>query len=142
MISDNKSVDNQINTFLYLSLLNTLPPKDISNKTITLGKLDSSEIELANTKLSNSNRILGFDFNLEGCGAYCENYNMKYYFDTRNGRLLTSQELFNPKMIPQLANIINKDNITSIKQFLKNIKKEAKKSGRDKDEVEEQILMY
>lgn len=142
IVSDNKTVDNRINTMLHMSILNTLPPKDINEKPIILNNVDSSDISFEKPSLINNKRVLGFTFNLEACGAYCENYDMNFYFDTRNGRLLTEGELFNSKTIPQLASIINKENNNTVKQFLKNIKKEAKKSGRTKDEVEEQVFIY
>lgn len=142
VVSDNKTVANRINTLLHMSLLNTLPPKDITEKSVSLGQVDSSEILFEKPELINNKRVIGFNFNLESCGAYCENYDMNFYFDTRNGRLITEGEIFNLKTIPQLANIINKENNNTVKRFLKNIKKEAKKSGRTEVEIEEQILIY
>jgi hypothetical protein len=142
VVSGNKTVDNRVNTMLHMSLLNTLPPKSINEKNTILKQVDASEISFEKPILINKKRVLGFNFNLESCGAYCENYDMNFYFDTRNGRLITEGEIFNLKTIPQLANIINKENNNTVKRFLKNIKKEAKKSGRTEVEIEEQILIY
>ncbi len=138
--SDNKAADNKINTTLHLSVLGMLPPSEITKKTISIGKIETNDIIPEEVKTTNSDRVIGFHFSLEGCGAYCENYNNNFYFDTRNGRVIVYQEILNPKMISQLSSVINKSYLNTTKTFLDKIKKNVKKHRNE--EAEEQIAMY
>lgn len=52
----------------------------------------SQEYEL----LRHDDRVLSIKFDVEGCGAYCENYAAIYSFDARNGYALDLRDLLTP----------------------------------------------
>lgn len=147
--SENSSVSKYINTFLHQALLGTLPPSEgADSKPIELRNFETSELELSSMKVTNGERVLSFSFMLEGCGAYCENYEDHFEFDTRNGRVLTVEELIKPNSLRKVANIVSQANEKTIKKFMKGLEKESvkpkssKSKKEDLERIDDQISLY
>lgn len=60
------------------------------------------------TVTRNDDRILSIAFDVEGCGAYCENYNIYYSFDVKTGALLKPDALFTANGINRLEQLLGR----------------------------------
>jgi len=108
--SANAKTAAAINDQLFIAQFGRLaPPKyqanfsDADQDTVTGTAGQSFEVS------RNDNRILTIDFDTEGCGAYCENYQTHYSFHVPTGRLLTSGDLLTQTGMEQLAKRMQKE---------------------------------
>ncbi len=96
-----------------------------------------------------SPRVLTIAFDAEGCGAYCENYASYYSFDTRNGHLVTVDELLTPAGMRAVDTRMQKERVAKYKAQLAQLrtdlkasrKKRAPKTKVDLSDLEERIAM-
>ncbi|WP_293780888.1 hypothetical protein [uncultured Oxalicibacterium sp.] len=83
-----------INLLLHIDRLRALPPNKPA-ATIKAGDADLAGLASQSfTVTRNDARILSLRFDAEGCGAYCEEFNVYYSFDKQNGRRLMAEDLF------------------------------------------------
>lgn len=80
----------------------------------------SQEFEL----LRHDDRVLSLKFTVEGCGAYCEGYDLYYSFDARNGYLLDLRDLLTPAGHAAAARRVVEDRKRRYAERIKSQKKE------------------
>jgi hypothetical protein len=110
----------------------------------------SQEFELAR----HDDRVLSIKFNVEGCGAYCENYEVSYSFDARNGYALDLRDLLTPagqaaasRRVVEHRKRLYGEQVKSLKKELAAQRKrgepaEAIKDTEDRIELNEGCLDY
>jgi hypothetical protein len=91
-------------------------------------------------------RVLSLALELEGCGAYCENYQRAFAFDLRDGRLLTAGDLFTPEGLKALQPRLAAQRAALIQQQIRRLKhtlaaaQQAKRRPEEGDD--DALLMY
>jgi hypothetical protein len=145
VVSEDVKAAKQINTFLHHYILETLPPNGEPIKTIN--GLNISDFSFSGMTLINEGRVIDFSFYMEGCGAYCESSETEVQFDTRNGRVLTAQELIKSDAFGKIAKIVSREHAKVLKNYMAKLEKEKKGiKGKNKKEeierIEETISMY
>jgi len=97
----------------------------------------------------NDSRCLSIRFNWEGCGAYCENYEVYFSFDSNTGDELIADDLFTPngygavkKMITAERQQSLTEEIESEKEQLEKIREGNATNDSDSTTLKEQIEMY
>ena len=95
------------------------------NDRLAFMDLDGTESQQF-TVSRNDARILTIAFEIEGCGAYCENYNTWTSFDLQDGSLLTPANLFTPNGMRALAKRLRQEQITRYRGQLKALAKDLK----------------
>ena len=73
--------------------------------------------------LRNDNQIFSVVFEGEGCGAYCESFDIPLAFDLQSGRRLTGADLFSESGLKALSNEVKKINTSAIQKQLALLRK-------------------
>jgi hypothetical protein len=140
VVSDPPAVGARITASLFVGQMGMAPPAKPGESFAPLPDqlpqgTASQEFQLTR----NDGRGLTITFDIEGCGAYCENYEQVYNFDARNGRLLALEDLFASASLSAVAARIGKDRERSYADQLKRLKKEiaAAKKTPAKAEVDD-----
>ncbi|QRG78153.1 hypothetical protein [Citrobacter sp. R56] len=124
--ADNPQAAKRINDFIFSRFLNQLPGNDPQ---ATLNKLAKSGIDatanLDYTVEYRDSKILTLNLFVEGCGAYCESYNVPLSFDLASGANITLDDLFSPATIAQLNTRVRKDIRSQITTFVDKHKSES-----------------
>ena len=142
----NTSVSANINDRLFIGQLNGLSPiKPAGTLNSTLLQLDgiaSQDFEL--TRLDA--RVLTLRFDIDGCGAYCEEYSTSYSFDLRNGRMLHSADLFTKAGMRNVATAMHKEKrrlykgqITELQQALRAEQMKPSPDRENLDDLQERL---
>lgn len=71
----------------------------------------------------NDAQVLAMSLRMEGCGAYCENFDVYYQFNAATGRSIGLQDVFTRKGFEQLSRRTAQLNIDKIKREIKRLKK-------------------
>ncbi len=117
----------KINDFLYISQLNALPPKKPGKYLTAAGGISVEGIASQSfEELRNDERIFTIRFNVEACGAYCENHDSYFSFDARSGRFLTLDDLLTPAGMLEMARRLNKFAVAQYQQQLAGLRADLK----------------
>ncbi|NDO79307.1 hypothetical protein CJP72_00570 [Citrobacter sp. NCU1] len=123
--ADNPQAAKRINDFIFSRFLNQLPGNDPQ---ATLNKLAKAGIDatanLDYTVVYRDDKILTLNLFVEGCGAYCESYNVPLSFDLASGANITLDDLLTPATIAQLNTRVRKDIRSQIAAFVEQHKSE------------------
>ena len=134
-----------INDRLFLARLGVLAPKrppavlvDANASAVTGQASQSFSV------LRNDRRVLSIDFEIEGCGAYCETYHETYAFDRRTGRLLDPRDLFTPDGMADLRRQLQRARLVQYRQALASLRQERREAIRkgqagNLDDIKERI---
>lgn len=108
--TDNPQVAKRINDYIFASFINQLPG---SNPQATLKQFAKAErnatANLDYTVEYRDDKILSLNMFVEGCGAYCESYNVPLSFDLANGAAITLNDLFSRSTMAELNTRIRKN---------------------------------
>jgi hypothetical protein len=134
-------VARRINDALFLTVLNVAAPvKPGASFTPPVGQLPEGTATQDFEASRNDGRVLTINISAEGCGAYCENYDVDYNFDARTGRLLALEDLIRPTAFAALARRMNQESRRLYTQQLKSLRQELaaarKKRPPAADEIE------
>lgn len=108
--ADNPTVAKRINDYIFASFINQLPG---NNPQATVNQFAKSErnptANLDYTVEYRDAMVLTLNMFVEGCGAYCESYNVPLSFDLANGAAITLNDLFSRATMAELNTRIRKD---------------------------------
>ncbi|MFZ1892426.1 MAG: hypothetical protein WAU37_09600 [Formosimonas sp.] len=90
----------------------------------------------------NDAQVLAMNLSMEGCGAYCENFDFYYQFNAATGRSIGLQDVFTSKGIEQLSRRIAQLNIDKIKREIKQLKKIKPEYAEESLSVYESCLEF
>lgn len=125
--TDNPQVAKRINDYIFASFINQLPG---NNPQTTVNQFANSEMNpTANIDYAveyRDDKILSLNITVEGCGAYCESYNVPVNFDLASGAAITLSDLFSRSTMAELNTRIRKDIRSQIDTFVA-----AQKEGED-----------
>jgi len=76
------------------------------------------------TVTRNDDRILSIAFDVEGCGAYCENYDVYYSFAVKTGDLLKPDALFTANGMNNLAQLLGRAKGAEHRKLLATLRQE------------------
>ena len=146
VVTEDGAVADRINTFLHMRLLDTLPPLR-SNKLSAVRVIDYPfplESMQGGIDVTNSGRILRVSVEAEGCGAYCSTGTSNFSFDTRNGRVLSREEVITPQAKTALAAMAIKADVAKLRAEIALIKQaeKDKKDMLDDESRATQLEMY
>lgn len=124
---ESPQVAKRINDYIFASFINQLPG---NNPQTTVNQFANSEMNpTANLDYTIEYRdanVLTLNMFVEGCGAYCESYNVPISFDLASGAAITLNDLFSRSMMAELNTRIRKDIRSQIDTFVT-----AQKDGGD-----------
>ncbi|MCU6174383.1 hypothetical protein [Citrobacter cronae] len=127
--TDNPQVAKRINDYIFASFINQLPG---NNPQTTVNQFANSEMNpTANIDYTVEYRdanVLTLNMFVEGCGAYCESYNVPISFDLASGAAITLSDLFSRSTMAELNTRIRKDIRSQIDTFVA-VQKEGGDSG-------------
>lgn len=118
----------KINDQLFIGQLDVMAPEKPGSAVVYAGGDGTKAIDFS--VALDSQRVLTIAFDSEGCGAYCENYSTYYSFDTRNGHLVTVDELLTPAGMRTLAARMHKERIAQYKKQLALLRTELKAAAK------------
>ncbi|EFE07890.1 hypothetical protein CIT292_08408 [Citrobacter youngae ATCC 29220] len=125
--TDNPQVAKRINDYIFASFINQLPG---NSPQTTVNQFANSEMNpTANLDYAveyRDDKILSLNITVEGCGAYCESYNVPVNFDLASGAAITLSDLFSRSTMAELNTRIRKDIRSQIDTFVA-----AQKEGED-----------
>ncbi|WP_336285062.1 hypothetical protein [Citrobacter arsenatis] len=124
---ESPQVAKRINDYIFASFINQLPG---NNPQTTVNQFAKSERNpTANINYTVEYRdanALTLNMFVEGCGAYCESYNVPISFDLASGAAITLNDLFSRSTMAELNTRIRKDIRSQIDTFVA-----AQKEGAD-----------
>ena len=124
---ESPQVAKRINDYIFASFINQLPG---NNPQTTVNQFANSEMNpTANLDYTIEYRdanVLTLNMFVEGCGAYCESYNVPISFDLASGAAITLNDLFSRSTMAELNIRIRKDIRSQIDTFVT-----AQKDGGD-----------
>lgn len=127
--TDNPQVAKRINDYIFACFINQLPG---NNPQTTVNQFANSEMNpTANIDYTveyRDDKILSLNITVEGCGAYCESYNVPVNFDLASGAAITLSDLFSRSTMAELNTRIRKDIRSQIDTFVA-VQKEGGDSG-------------
>lgn len=117
--TDNPAAAKRINDYLFTSLLNQLPGKDPQATLNLLAKtgLDGTA-SLDYTVDYHRDNLLTINVLAEGCGAYCESYNLPMSFDLTSGAKISLQDVLKTEALVRMNNRIRNNIRTQINRFV------------------------
>ena len=108
--TDNPKVAKRINDYIFASFINQLPG---NNPQTTVNQFAKSErnptANLDYTVEYRDAKVLTLNMFVEGCGAYCESFNVPISFDLASGAAITLNDLFSRSTMGELNTRIRKD---------------------------------
>ncbi|HIP50526.1 MAG TPA: hypothetical protein EYG94_00430 [Campylobacterales bacterium] len=124
-----QTVADNINTYLHLEYLELLPNSYKSNPFEAINiKGQMPRLYVHDYRISENFKFIALSLNMEGCGAYCEEFEAQKLFLAHNGKHIHARELFTKKGL-KLFDRMNHENIQkTIKAFLK--------TGTDEEQVD------
>jgi hypothetical protein len=136
------AVAARINDALFLTVLNIAAPvKPGASFTPPADQLPEGTTTQDFQASRNDERVLTLSFSAEGCGAYCEEYDVDYNFDARSGRLLALEDLVRPAAYATLARRLNQEGRRLYTQQIKTLRRQLaaaqKKRPPATDEIED-----
>ncbi|MCB6777089.1 MULTISPECIES: hypothetical protein [Citrobacter] len=124
---ESPQVAKRINDYIFASFINQLPG---NNPQTTVNQFANSEMNpTANLDYTIEYRdanVLTLNMFVEGCGAYCESYNVPISFDLASGAAITLNDPFSRSTMAELNTRIRKDIRSQIDTFVT-----AQKDGGD-----------
>jgi hypothetical protein len=125
VVSNPPPVGARITASLFVGVMGMAPPAKPGESFSPLpDQLPEGTASQEFQLIRNDERVLAIAFDIEGCGAYCENYTQVYNFDARHGRLLALEDLFPPASLTTIANRIGKERERQYVNQLKDLKKQ------------------
>lgn len=116
---ESPQVAKRINDYIFASFINQLPG---NNPQTTVNQFANSEMNpTANLDYTIEYRdanVLTLNMFVEGCGAYCESYNVPISFDLASGAKIAISDVVIADKLPQLNDQIRKDIRTRITTFV------------------------
>ncbi|MDR1229126.1 MAG: hypothetical protein LBK55_08965 [Azoarcus sp.] len=142
LVSKNKRFAEKINTFLQVEELETI----LGTKAVTSG-LASVTTSLASVSwevLQTPGNILSISFAMEGCGAYCDNYDAYANFDTRTGDMILLRHLLTKEGFEVMNRKVKANKKATIRLFMKETREKLAKSVSkdDRELYKEQLFLY
>ncbi|WP_341516616.1 hypothetical protein [Citrobacter gillenii] len=132
--TDNPQVAKRINDYIFASFINRLPG---NNPQATVNQFAKSEMNAtANLDYTVEYRdanVLTLNMFAEGCGAYCESYNVPMSFDLANGAAITLNDLFSRATMAELNTRIRKDIRSQIDTFVAAQKSQKSEPIKEED---------
>lgn len=119
--TDNPQAAKRINDFIFSRFLNHLPGQDAQS---TLNQLANARTEIQGTASLDysveylDRHFLTLNIFAEGCGAYCESYNVPLVFDLATGNAVTLDQIVNPQAIAGLNDRVRKNIGEKISTFI------------------------
>ncbi|WP_076593182.1 hypothetical protein [Herminiimonas arsenitoxidans] len=149
VFTNDKALGANINDRLYIGQFNALSPRQMGKY---LGASDGLSLQgIASQHFSitrKDSRLLTVAFAIDGCGAYCEEYQVSYSFDLTTGRMLIPDELFTADGMQALSKQMNKEKHTRYLQQLsalekqsQQLKKQKDASAEDRDDLEGRLAL-
>ena len=108
--TDNPKVAKRINDYIFATFINQLPgntPQATVNQFAKSAMNPTANLNY--TVEFRDEKILTMNMFVEGCGAYCESYNVPLSFDLANGAAITLNDLFSRSTMAELNTRIRKD---------------------------------
>ncbi len=136
--SSKPAVAAQINDALFISQLGMLAPKKPADSLAAAGVVDP--VSQTFTVTGEEGRILSVNFEIEGCGAYCETYHAVHSFDTATGRRIDDAILTDAGK-RELARLMAKERLSRFQAqvaiFRNQLQAAKKKKAVSKDELDD-----
>jgi len=136
--SADRALASRINDQLYIGQFGALAPRSMTaSRRDDRGLTVDGTVEQTFSVSRNDDRVLTFQFDLEGCGAYCESYTTFYSFDSRSGRRLALSDLFTRAGQGHLAEQLAKEQRRQYREVVASLKRElrAMKAPRSPDAI-------
>lgn len=99
--ADNAALAAQMNDDLFIGRLGMLAPKN-PGTSITAAKRPEANIEGVAVS-GEGGPVLSVNFEIESCGAYCENFHEIFSYDIATGRRVNNDDIFTPTGQRELA---------------------------------------
>lgn len=116
---DNPSSAKRINDFMFSRFVQALPGSDPQATLNHIGKSGIEQTANLDFELINSSaNILTINTMVEGCGAYCETYNIYISFDLANGTNIDLDDILSPRAISLLNQKVREDIRHQITAFI------------------------
>lgn len=132
---DNPHAAKRINDYLFSTLVNHLPGK---NPQATLNQLAGKGLEgtasLDYTIEYRQGKILTINVFAEGCGAYCESYDLPISFDLSNGNKIVLRDIVKTAALASINTRIHNDIRSQISTFVTQQKALAADQQRTDDD--------
>lgn len=127
----------RINNQLFIETFEVLAPAHASDG---LGEVTAetwqNRPEIDYKVQRNDGRIFSVVLATEGCGAYCESYNVSYAFDARSGRTLGAEDLLTPEGQAALTKEVKTANLAAIQAEITRLKTEKPKATGTKQQTD------
>lgn len=124
VVSGNPRRDARINHSIFLGMAGQPAPAKYTDPVKMPeeqeGPTPASGIEYSITR--SDARVLAFQFDYEGCGAYCEYYSDQYNFDAVTGRQFTSLDIFTPQGRAALFKLNNARRLDEYRKVIAGLK--------------------
>lgn len=127
--SSNKQVANKINTYLQSEILNNETVLTDTNEVFENSRYISTDsfTQSGHSMISyevelNNSRLLSLVFEMESTGAYSENYQRHYSFNTQTGELIMAKDLFTPSGIELIKQRLIKERKQKVAKWIKELK--------------------
>lgn len=145
-----KAVAASINSQLFQGQFNVAAPLQ-ADKYFTLA--DAAGLEgMASQTFSvtrNDGHILTIVFDNEGCGAYCENYQVIYSFDVNTGKKIVPEDIFTADGMHRLANRLQQARQAAYRKMLVSLRNDLREARKKNEantaetisDLEERITM-
>jgi hypothetical protein len=126
--SDNATVAAQINDDLFIDQLGMLAPKNPGKSIAAWNTIEHNIEEI--TVAGESGPVLSVNFQIEGCGAYCETYHEIRNYDTSTGRRVNDDDILTPAGKRDLARRMTTERLSRFKKQLAEIAAITKAANR------------
>jgi len=124
VVSGNSRRDARINHAIFLGMTGQPAPAKYTDPVKTPEEQDglqpTSEIDYSITR--NDARVLAFEIEYEGCGAYCEHHWDQFNFDAVTGRPFTSSDIFTPQGRAVLFKLNNAKRLNEYRKAIAGLK--------------------
>lgn len=135
--TDNPQVAKRINDYIFASVINQLPGNNPQMSVDQFAKSEMNPIANLDYKVEYRDaRILTLNMFVEGCGAYCESYNVPMSFDLTNGAAITLNDLFSRSTMAELNTRVRKDIRSQIDTFVAAQKSQTPEPKKEEEDVD------
>lgn len=137
----------RINEAIFLNVLGKLtdqmPPRNPQDSLQSIAPEHFRMLpELDYEVIRNDDQVLSIAITGEGCGAYCEDFELPLGFDAKTGRLLTGIDLFFPAGRARLLKDIKEQNQRKIREQILALQKPQSPGTRSKEDTQIALEMY
>lgn len=127
VVSGNPRRDARINHTIFFSITGQPAPAKYTESVKVTEEQDGppSNTELNFTVTRDDARVLAFEFDYEGCGAYCEHHWDQLNFDAAAGRQFSSSDIFTPQGRVALFKLNNATRLAEYRKAIAGLNKEG-----------------